>query len=522
MKNIVLIALLSAAIISCKKVPHPVNDLHDSGKEKANVEDSLKTAYKTKFSNVLAKALAADQDLRAFIKTEALKEFDKDHDVLFLTTANKLIGGESFKVKLLKYGLSTAELEQILNNLPTMTILVPTVPNFSPENWNTRSEVPKVAISPNGKEFESISVVDAEGKVNQIKKGLIPGYPIVIVKENERIAVSRGASVQAAAGSYITTTSGGITLKFVDKAYDGRSTDNRKDGGFQIAREVDTLYDTNPIDPRVITAFKKGVEWHSDYIYYGIDPANGVTRGPINSKYREYIRSFRMSNTEWSDIADQDDPRYNGNTPSGRPPFPQQPYYWTDGAYDFRIDVMINAKNGAGQVLRKAFSARGHELYNINFVADGTSGNYRISSVDTKEFFVNEAIDAWDLDAYGSTWKFTVYEFDPAEEVEYTITNTTKFGSNFEINATGEKVKVGAKFGGSFEETKTTSTTVKRTLDSDYLGEGILNFHDPIIVRYRYIDKVGGRPYRRHLWDTWEVNAGLVRISVEPRDITNL
>ena len=46
------------------------------------------------FSIILSKALSENPQLRIFLKQEALEQFDRDYDVLYLRSKNELVDGK--------------------------------------------------------------------------------------------------------------------------------------------------------------------------------------------------------------------------------------------------------------------------------------------------------------------------------------------------------------------------------------------------------------------------------------------
>ncbi len=502
------------------------------------------------FSKALAKALEKEPSIRSFLKTEALKQIDLDNDVLFLTVKDqKLDGDETFYEKMLKYAISKDELENVISTLPTLTIMVPEVPNFSASTWKTESEVPLVAVDPNNKR-SAVKAYDSSGKVSEIPFGSVPGYPIVVVKENERVNAkvngidkSPKSAILLKASSIsdtkaLTTSSnegtsfynkGGIELSFSNEAFNGLAPVSTND--LKTMRTVIITGDPTPtpfyqpIDPIVIDAFNNGLQWQRDYIYYGINPSTGVTRGPLNYGIKEYITSIKLINNRYENIGDQSgDPIPTKNSYSRpRGQIPSNLVLWTDGYYDIRISVLINASNGVGQVLNKVISAKGSDLFQLNYEMDPSpSSSWHYAGVTAKEFFINVPLVGWDLKQYGSAWKFTVSEYDLAEETTIVKSNTSTFATNFSLNAsTGKDEKVGVMFGGSTTSTTSGTYTYKSTATSDDLGEGILEFGDPVIIRKETGTVINGRgqPVQTDYYTTWDVNTGSILLSIEPRKV---
>ncbi|SDJ81304.1 hypothetical protein SAMN04487898_104338 [Pedobacter sp. ok626] len=554
MKKTHLLMLL-IFLFSCKKEKQQNNQF---------VEPPLSARQEAKivFSKTLAIALEKEPSLRAFIKSEALKMFDNDYDVLLQMVLGKDLGQETVSEILFKHAPSKVALQDAIESLPTLTIMVPEVPNFTAETWNTASEIPMVAVAPESKHFNSIDLYNAKLEVTKAPYGLVPGFPVVVVKENERVAITvPSASLSSKKTSTImnyvnsgSNTTQKYNFHFLDPAFDGTSKNSKGTNtnvsvsskgktslgpaDSKISRIVNfpttNIIDYNyfSLDQRVVEAFNKNVEWQRDYVYYGIDPAAGVVKGKFNNRYVEHIVSLKI-NKAASDLSDSPEDPVNVETYQKHKPPAPFPKLWTDGAFEIRINILINAKAGAGPTLEKIFSIPGDLLYDVVYQQVPNSINwYRVSSTPKEyKLLQPEPIVAWDLENYSSQWKFVVSEFDNATTVTNIHTYSTKFATNFNFDvALGEKVKVGAKYGSSTEETEVRTHQIVTTLTSDQLGEGILEFASPIILRRE--DNVpydpyanGGRPPRDNPNGPWFVNryitndisGGSITLSVEPK-----
>lgn len=542
MKKIYLLYLLLFIIVSCKK-----ETIQNKATSSPEIIATNKENARITFSKALAKALEKEPLLREFIKEEAIKQFDNDNDVLFLMIKDqKLNDGETSYEKLLKYSTSKTELDNALSNLPTMTIMVPEVPNFSVFSWKAESEIPIVAVDPANKR-SAVKAYNSLGKILEIPFGSVPGVPVVVVKENERVNAKVNGIDKSPESSILLKESSldninknsnntfynksGIELSFSNKAFNGITSDSSSTSGLKAMRTVIITPNQTPtpfyqpLDPIVVDAFNNGLQWQRDYIYYGINPATGVSRGALNLGIKEYITSIKLINDRYETIGDDAGdpiPTKNGySTPRGQ--IPAGVVLWTDGYYDIRISVLINSSNGAGQVLNKVISAKGSDLFQLNYERDGgSSSNWHYTGVTAKEFFVNEPLVQWDLKQYGSAWKFTVSEYDLSTETTVVKSNTSTFATNFSFNAsTGKDEKVGVMFGGSTTSTNSGTYTYKSTATSDDLGEGILEFGDPIIIKKETITTVDSRgvPVNTDQYKTWDVSTGSVLLSIEPRKI---
>lgn len=531
--NFILVISALFLICSCKKEQSTIENNSVSKVIK------LKQGSKEIFSLALAKALKSEKSVRDFLKEESLKMFDNDHDVLFQMVADKtLSNGVTFYNTLLKYSSSKEEFDEAINNLPLMTILVPSVPNFSSLKWDTNLEVPKVAVEPIEKSNNDVIVYDSNGEVSKIPFNEIPGYPIVVVKENERIRVIENGNDQSPQSTKLLMESRsgnsneklsvfsdkkGKTFLFANKAFD-----NFNNQAIQNPISVNRSVDINAgpsegkLDPSVISAYNLGLEWPRDYIYYGLNPSSGAERGPLKTHIYEYITAIKMVNNIYSQIADQtEDPQPIDGFFRPRPGGIVVNGGWTDGFLEIRISILISAKNGVGDILNKVFSIDPERLYNLNYHQVSGTSNWVLDDATPITCYLNEPIVNWNLQNYGSAWKFIVSEYDLSEEVTETKTNSSTFSTNFEFDTNfGENVKVGTKFGGSSSSTQSSSFTYKTSLTSDDLGEGVLEFSSPIIIGTHDETVQRGRfSITTSYYDTFDVSTGSVLLSIEPRDV---
>ena len=84
------IVIFAVTIISCKKDAY-----QKSTSDSIYLNSYEKNAYEVQFAKTLAKAIKEEPSLRTFIKTEALKQFDKDYDVLFQMIKDVKVDGKS-------------------------------------------------------------------------------------------------------------------------------------------------------------------------------------------------------------------------------------------------------------------------------------------------------------------------------------------------------------------------------------------------------------------------------------------
>ncbi|QNR85556.1 hypothetical protein H9N25_03515 [Pedobacter riviphilus] len=514
--------LLLLGVVSCKKENAPIEN-------EQNFSFSEKTSSEVSFAKILAKAVKSDESLRNFIKTESLKQFDKDHDILYQLVKNREISdGKTLREKLL--GFTTAEeLDKIESKLPLLTIFVPTLPGFSPEAWNQVSEIPLIAVS-NTDAKNSIGLY-GDGDEAKLRPTEIPGFPVIVIKQNERVRVKTDINKVASNSRSLNFNTGStISFEFIDQAFDGSIPDvkntssqllnSNKFAGVKgtVSRVAPSpnLSNPNAIDQVNVDAYNSGSEWHRDYVYYGITPSS--PNGKFRNYYSEFITSFKfLTPNALGLIADQDgDPKPFPNYIDGNIPLNENGHRtpgWFDGNFEFRITVLINSKNGVGNEYVRQISVNPRDLFDLQYKFLGEvkmlffKGNaYELETVIPKEYHPNVELIPWDLENYGTAWKFIFYEVDGTQEETKSYENTTTFAANFEVNG-GVKDKIGAKFGLAATSSEKRTYSVKTMLGSDYLGEAILTFDQPIIIATS-----NGSYATREI-----TNGNVLSISVEPR-----
>jgi len=516
------LAALMSCVQSCNKDQLPVTPNMAITPETTN---QLQIA----FGKTLGKALKADPALRKFLKVESLKRFDQDYDILYqMVKDNSIDGQETLRERLAQYASSADELASI-EQLPLLTIFVPSLPGgFSAETWQPDSQIPSVAIRQI--DTNKVPLFGENGKEAIIQPGDIPGFPVVVIKQNERVMISAAPTIgNSEIPSFYRNQQ--FSFSFTAPAFDGLHA------GSQAAKQptlsASTLGPPNHTTNRValppgytsegseisgpdITAFQIGLanpgfEWQRDFVYYGLTPTN--LRGPLNTNFRETIRAFRLSNEGISRMAGYpDDPKNpevgstSGNASA-----------WTDGSYEFLVAVLTNAKDGTPPQANIRFGARPDQLYYIAYEQYSPwywpwSTYYRVTTVTPKEFFPNIPIATWDLKNFGTAWLYHIYEENQTVDVTTTSTVSTTYATNFDLS--GTVFKIGAKFGASASTTSTNSVTLHYTQGSTDFGEKVSYFYDPIIVS-KDQTWYGGDSY-----NTYDLApggaAGFVFLSVEP------
>lgn len=453
-------------------------------------------------------SLKESKQLREIIKREALKMFNKDYDVLYyLIKDMRIEGGKTVDDLISKHIGGKDILDKVLLENPTLTIFVPELPmeSFSAERWDI-NEIPAIAVKTN--QFNDIPLITPEGEKEVMPAENIPGFPVLVIKDNERIVSSvKSSNIGRFKGQIIYDKE--LILRFLDDAFNpgviipsnpARTTtvnDSKVTSAYNI-------YNVN--NPQI-----NG--WHRDYIYYNIKP--NTPNGPFSYKYKEYLGTIEAEGNAkqvYTRMSDQSGDPYINEHLSGDTTFTN----WTDGQYDLSFAFLINGKNGVGEsltimrsvaptdlfVLEYRHYTKGHAFWKKNY--------YDLVSVKSKPYLVDTEVFNWDLEAYSASIRAEIEEIDNPETVTVTKTLTSEFATNFGVDASfgNENVKVGLKFGMSTKDTSTQTNSVVATKISDKLGQAIINFQDNVVI-----GKTGSNwNYRTYSTGTFRFNFQPVRV----------
>lgn len=424
-------------------------------------------------------------ETRSIIKEEALKEINFDTDVLYLLIKDMIIeNGSTIKEALSEY-VDINKLNTIEAEFPTLTIFVPTLVEniFSAENWDIQNQIPAVTYLSSKTRTDLPILLNGEF-VDTFFENEIPGSPIVVVKENERIVKANTAKF-ANSTPLRSINSSSTQLVFLDNVFNNQdrviSTRNSTNSGLKTREDYQYLMD----------AFDEfGLHgWQRDNIYYGLTAQN--TKGPLNRVYGEFVQGFEMRGDGLSavrKISDQaGDPELNEVIKGGRNGAGPA---WTDGEFEFIITVHLGTKSPIGNIFETYFRLSPDKLFRPVYEGVKKGGvidvtKLYLKNVILKKHIFNTPIPlfTWDLEKYSPTIKITIEEVDISTSVTTTFTQTSEFATNFSFDVTfGENVKSGLKFGGSTKDVTTNTFTIVEKLENDQLGEVIVNFDDPVII----------------------------------------
>jgi len=405
-----------------------------------------------------------------------------------------------------------------------LTIYVPTLPSgFSPETWSPKDEIPAVVAEGNYKNNELAFFQNGEEKI-KIKANQIPGFPILVVKSNERIAVKNKALLASSgSGRNVKANYQFISSEFENKGSGTQAAKVSTSKGLNISKKASStsltgvawgerLTQIGLTMPQEVDAtlvyVKSAAEqmgnnhgndnWERDYIYYGLRVDPLVTKGKFVDNFKEFIHYISISESGFNLMtntnSDPDDPILN---PTGF-----NSSFWSDGYFELRFDVLSNSKNGQGERFTDIRSVKPQDLFDIQYKSLGPA--YIIEKIIPKFVKVDIPLQAWDLENVSYGWKISVSETDQAGTSTISSTNSSKFATNFGIDAGFGigKVKIGLKFGGSTEtsSSKTHTYTVQNV--SDEFGDVLVEFGDNVVTGKSTAKFINGKLEVFNLYNT--------------------
>lgn len=528
-----LMAVVCAGLSSCSKDDEfRSEDSQMPGSKTIENKDGLdKETYLTDFAEVLSKATYERKDVREFLKTEALKQFDKNYDILYYLVKDEEINGTSFRDILISYS-SSDFIESIETNVPLLNILTPEIAVFDvkPEDLDaTDKEIP-VAVS---KENETLLFLNGKNEVS-LEKGEIPDFHLFVVNENSRVIIPSNDTRSLKSNVE-------KSIAFKSPNFD-RSLDDSK-----LATTRSIAVSEKTAGEKAILAynyFNKDdgsdyqMAFQRDYIYYGITPEN--KSGSLNRSVSEYIGFIEINPRTYFKISDQigtnstnDDPyiKETETTQKKRELSEDEllDRMWTKGAYDFRFEI-VTSTNQHPQIVY--IPLKPNEIWNFNIehtrrhatMFRHSKNTYKIdpNKFTSKTVYLGAnkiSFGKWDLSEESIYRYVNILEEDESVEKTYTNTyestrvHTNKFKGDVKLElGLGESDKISGGASGEVTNSNTIkdnkTVTIIRKEKSDDLGSVRIYFYDPIITG-KFKRFFGGINYIMHTYNTGHVTFGI-------------
>jgi len=507
----VLLLLLSVACFSCTNTDFEESDGSTTSTttlarwNQEVLDDEQKEAYLSEFASVLSKVVYERKDVRALLKSEAVKQFDKNYDILYANIMDKKINGQTLHDILADYS-SEESISEIENKMPLLNILFPEISMFDvmPENYNPEDNEVPVAVS---KEKETLLYFNGEC-TDDLQKGEIPSFYVFVVNENSRVCAGP------------LTRSGNRTYTFKSPNFDG-TKDAQRPLTRAAANTSTRTADINAakVGTKVIQAFnyfnKDDGSIYSkalqrDYIYYGLTPTN--REGALNHSVSEYLSFIEIDPNTYFRIIDPGIPESSRLDPYIKSEKTSQKSrklteselinrMWTKGSYDFRMEVQTSL-NQTPQIIY--IPLKPEEIWNFNITVKHRNHTMfrraKYTYTIDPDKFTSKQVDLTEKDYSLGKWNIadeSLYRYitfieedegntiETTSTIEYTKMNANKFNGDVKLDLGLGSNKVSTGVGVEANSTNTTKETktvkVTRTEGSDNLGSVSIYFYDPII-----------------------------------------
>lgn len=242
---------------------------------------------KIQFGYAFAKVLAENKDVRDIIKKEAIKKIDFDYDVLYTMIKDQTIQtGKTIEESMLDY-ISIDTLNTIIQKMPTLTIFVPELPEhiFSAETWETENIIPEIAIRL--ADSYNVPILDNNGNMEICEVDEIPMFPVVVIKENERITSITNIKTKASPNELLRQSD----LTFADEIFNNISI---KSPSTRTYNSITSSSQSNRGVVKVDSRFEKVVKAYNIISDTSQLP---LTNNNFNPKIREGNRSQEVINS---------------------------------------------------------------------------------------------------------------------------------------------------------------------------------------------------------------------------------
>lgn len=553
-------------VFSCSK-----DVINESNVEKTENElissESVKKNNLIQFAQILSRAVYKSEDLRVFLKTEALRMFDKNYDILYYPIRNKKVSGNLSFRDILVQNSSEKEILKIENNLPLLNILIPRISflNVYPEKLNVKDTEIPIAIKNDNK---GTSLYLNGEKTATLENNEFPGFNVFVVNCNNRVVANRDIFTRNANDNM-------WSYNFKSENYNGTIQTRASNDYFNHWQKPSYLY--KKAEAAFDAGFNKDdhsknqIAFQRDYIYYGMTPNDSI--GELNRSVTEYLSYMIVDPKTYFKISDEQSGHINDD-PHLKETYIENKKYrlsreevlkrmWTEGAYNFIFEISSSKSKESAKMpvpvfpddiwyidIRTGFK-RGGLFHRDKYVYTIDPTTFR-----SKKYYFDPAtvtFGKWNISEESLVRYISIYEEDSGDDV--TETSTESFSHVISSNFKGD-VKIGLGLGkvgeknstsdidfssqvSSSNTTTTTNTiTIKRHQGDDLLGYKIpIYFYDPIIkTKVEVFGEFGGstngsvlgahRSFnnssfgmakRTTLYTPYEYNTGSIRFGIDVR-----
>ncbi|MCR4770105.1 MAG: hypothetical protein K5874_07865 [Bacteroidaceae bacterium] len=522
-------------MVSCQNEEVLINDEKDALSNFDLVNELDNNELMNQFGLALSKVTFENQEVREFLKEEAISQFDKNYDILWVKVKDEKIGNKTLRDILVEQ-TSEAFISQIEEKVPQLNVLFPKIAMFGiePEKYNSEdNELPVVV--PN----ESCNLVYFDGEcADTIQFGDVPDFNVLVINENSRVIVNNDTKTKGVSKSY----------SFIDPAFDGSNTNIKTKADINIRDErfttVITNSNANIMGKKVVEAYSlfnnldrnsdNSVYLQRDYLYYGLTPSQQT--GVLKTGVKDYITFIEINPKAYFNIADQNPGSYkigenissdilygdpiirnlDNNTGTSQISRKKKDYtfqeiineLWTKGVYNIKVEIISSTSNRS---MVTYIPVKPEEIWFFNldrkyrhptFFKHHSKYTYTINpnNFTSRTYFLDNPIPLgnWDL-SKESLYKYILFseedlgmEISDERSYEMTFAESFKFTDNLKIGLGLDTIKADNTTGIETSNSNTRKETIKITRkynqSSDDLGSAEIYFYDPIV--YEYISQI--------------------------------
>lgn len=507
--------VISLFIVSCSNNDVLVNNVEEISYGNYSDLSVNKEQCLQDFSRILSKAIYNEKELRKFLKKEALKQFDKNYDVLYyFVKEEKITNDKSLRDILISYS-SEEQISVIERQVPLLNILIPRISLFDikPEELNVEDAELPVAVN-----SDSVTNLLINGKnILKIPAGEVPNFHVVVVNENRRMKVEPVGTRGISGNMY--------SYSFKDENYNNKCDIKTRVVGDDIERYKKAIEAFNiGFNKDDGSNYQKALQ--RDYIYYGMTPEKNT--GNLNRSVTEYFCFLEVDPKSYFKISDQranvdnDDPRIKNKEVTVK----KRSYdhnrliqeMWTEGAYNFIFEIITSKSDKPIKVYVPVYP---DDIWDFH-IKDEYKGSSLFSSsrhtytIDPRNFTSKRyylspglvTLAKWDISDEGLSRYVNVYEEDDkglttekTETVSYKFSRVKndKFNGDIKLslgtgakteNSTGNSGNIGAGYSSEITTTNTydeeRKIVVRKTESHESLGSIKIYFYDPIVEKKIY------------------------------------
>jgi hypothetical protein len=496
----IVTACLSLSVFSCKDELSDLDNPPNGGALYKNVSVEEQDKARIEVAKVLAKSLAENVALRKYMKTEAMKQFDNDSDILWAKSKNDFVDGQKTFKQILNE--TSSNIDDISAKLPLLNFLFPWIKDHSVVDWNTDSEIPLVVVLGSkqlNNDNKTLIAYDAEGNEHILDAFKHPNQFVIVVEDSERIEVVGNVPngrTKGEEGWIPCIQSGGTQYFYRDESYNNRKYNNARIDSWSDKipysgnLSFPEYYPNEPIAPYYDDIFNRVPEWLVNQLSpnkFNREAIYFKNNGSFNHQVKDRIQYIRLRDQATaSDVSET----------------------WAEGNLEFEVTRILGGKTTndfnsltSRGTVEAQFSFKGaspHFIWqgnlwtslqklqqdtqngqvygnNIYFgTQEWTPGN---GAFQGNWFYLGESGFQWSLFRYGDAVKYVIIEHDNGEVTKTTHSHTTNF--NASLGQTGFMADpFFFNVGTSFSTTSTQEVT--STNNSDPLAEFIVYYTDKV------------------------------------------